>query len=357
MQCYLCKEEISPNHLGQHLKKCKKEKGLNISYNELKYNQFKYVYNVDFKKIIQREYIFNEKSILDISSEYNISYNHLLFLIEYFGFKRRTLKEEANSKKTREKYKNTCVKKYGVENISKLNEIKEKKRKTFIKNYGVDNIFKEKKFKDWIKENNFAWSSLTIEENKKRIEKQTISIKKFWNNLENKEYVESIKKENKEKYLKFLDNLSEEELKIYNKKKIQWWYDLTDEQKSELFSKRTRKFSGLETKISEALSLLNISHTRQKFIKNKSFDIHLMNTKILLEINGDYWHANPLMYDKKDKIKYPGKIVTAKDVWEYDLLKKQIAENEGYTVIYIWESEMNGDLKELVWQKLNLLRE
>lgn len=357
MNCYLCKKEISPNHLGQHLKKCKKEKKLNISYDELKYNQLNYFYDIDFKNIIEKEYVLDKKSILSICEEYKIVYSHLVFLINYLGFIKRTAKEESKNEKTREKYSTTCIKKYGVDNISKLEKIKDKKRKTFLKNYGVDNIFKEEKFKKWIKDNNFAWNSLSNEENKSRVEKQTNSIKKFWNDPKNREYVNSIKKKNKEKYLSWLNNLSEEEKKKYNEKKIKWWYELTDDQKSEIFSKRTAKYSKLESKISESLALLNISHSRQKFIKNKSFDIHLTNTKILIEVNGDYWHANPLIYDENDQINYPGKILKASDVWNYDSKKKQIAEDKNYKVIYIWESEMkNIDLKELLWQKLNLLR-
>ena len=43
------------------------------------------------------------------------------------------------------KVKKTVQKKYGVDNVSKANEVKAKKAQTTYKHYGVDNIFKDKK--------------------------------------------------------------------------------------------------------------------------------------------------------------------------------------------------------------------
>ena len=55
----------------------------------------------------------------------------------------------------------------------------------------------------------------------------------------------------------------------------------------------------------------------------------------LLEVNGDYWHANPNKYKENDTFKFPKNELKAKDIWEMDTYKKEIAESNGYKVIYI----------------------
>ena len=62
------------------------------------------------------------------------------------------------------------------------------------------------------------------------------------------------------------------------------------------------------------------------------------NNNVLLEINGDYWHANPLKYNETDIIKKSGKTLTAKEIWNYDFEKMMLAKENSYTVMYIWES-------------------
>jgi len=42
----------------------------------------------------------------------------------------------------------TCIKKYGVDNVFKVEKFKEKQRKTCIEKYGVDNVFKVEKIKE-----------------------------------------------------------------------------------------------------------------------------------------------------------------------------------------------------------------
>lgn len=57
----------------------------------------------------------------------------------------------ANSNYRKEKIKNTCINKYGVDNVNKLEKIKEKKRKTWKDNYGCDSPFKSNIIKQKIK--------------------------------------------------------------------------------------------------------------------------------------------------------------------------------------------------------------
>ena len=276
--------------------------------------QIKFLYiKRNFPNICDKETLsklYERKSLPDIRSEFVIDFKSILFLLDYFKIKKRN-NSESSILISKEKYKKTCNKKYGVDNVSKHHSIKEKKKSTFINNYGVDNIFKSEDFKKWILDNNFAWNNLSDEENRNRIKKQTESIKKYWMNL-------------------------------------------NDEQKSKIHN--TGGTSKLESKVSESLNYLSISYRTQFPLGGKLFDFILTDTKILIEVNGDYWHCNPSKYKGSQFINYPFGKIKAIDIWKKDYKKKQIAEKNGYQVLYIWEDEIkkSNDISNLIIEKLNL---
>ena len=183
------------------------------------------------------------------------------------------------------KHKNleTCRKKYGVDNPSQSEIIKKKKSDTFIKHYGVDNIWKTK------------------------------------------EYTELTSKR---------------------------WASYSKEKKSELihkWAKQEGRISKLENKIVNILNKLNIPiETQFKFPKYyHKYDIFLKNTNIIIEVQGDYWHANPTKYKANDIITFPGgKQYIAEQLWKKDLQKIHYAESKNYKVIQIWESEIYKQEKE-----------
>ena len=255
-------------------------------------------------------YVVNLNSLVDIRKKYLIDFKSILFLLDYFNIKKRSISESAKKISTH-KYKKTCLEKYGFDNVSKSNIIKDMKKNTFLNNYGVDNIFKDSDFKKWILENNFAWNNLTDDENRLRVEKQTASIKKYWSKL-------------------------------------------TDEQKNKLYSYNGT--SKLETAISSVLNDLCISYTTQFPLCGKLFDFRITNTNLLIEVNGDYWHCNPLKFKQDEYVKFPGGNKKVSDIWNKDLIKRNKAIESGYNVIYIWEKEIKDsvDIKKLVMEKLNL---
>lgn len=79
--------------------------------------------------------------------------------------------------------------------------------------------------------------------------------------------------------------------------------------------------------------------------RNWVYDFVNHDSKLILEVNGDFWHANPEMY-AEDWIN-PITKVTAKEKWNYDEEKTQYAESKGYKVITIWEK----NIKELRLQE------
>lgn len=264
--------------------------------------------DISNKEILLDMYVTRLKSLVDIKNTYGIDFKSTIFLLDYFNIEKRNI-SQSSIKISQNKYKKTCMDKYGVDNVSKSEKIKSKKAKTFLKNYGVDNIFKDSEFKKWILENNFAWNTPSTEENEERVKKQTISIKKYW-------------------------------------------HKLTDEQKNKIM--HYNGTSNLETIISESLNYLSIGYTTQYPMKGRLFDFKVNNTNILIEVNGDYWHCNPLKYKIDEIVKFPGKEIKVSKIWEKDDKKRKIAEENGYKVVYIWENEIkeSKDINQLVLQKL-----
>jgi hypothetical protein len=70
----------------------------------------------------------------------------------------------------------------------------------------------------------------------------------------------------------------------------------------------------------------------------------LIDDKIILECQGDYFHCNPIKYSpdyyhvKRQK--------TAKEIWDIDANRKKFLIDSGYNIIYIWENDWMNRRKE-----------
>jgi len=66
--------------------------------------------------------------------------------------------------------------------------------------------------------------------------------------------------------------------------------------------------------------------------------------ELVVEVYGDYWHANPNIYSEDDLLNYPGESeVTAGDVRKKDLRRNSFLRRAGYDVVIVWESEFQDD--------------
>jgi len=81
--------------------------------------------------------------------------------------------------------------------------------------------------------------------------------------------------------------------------------------------------------------------------KNYLLDFYDKTKNLVIEFQGDYWHANPNKYNKEDVLEFPTNIlnrknkIKAKEIWEYDKNKKDFICKELNNPIYlqIWESD------------------
>lgn len=114
--------------------------------------------------------------------------------------------------------------------------------------------------------------------------------------------------------------------------------------------------SSLNKFLYSILKDLNVDFTPEFSIKYKSpdgltrwkkYDAKVGN--LLIEVNGDYWHANPKKYNPSDEFVFPGNNkITALHIWELDKYKKEIAIQNGYSFLDIWESEINQSKDEVI---------
>lgn len=99
---------------------------------------------------------------------------------------------------------------------------------------------------------------------------------------------------------------------------------------------KKRPMNKLETLVSSILDENNIKYYFQFFLKSKegmskSYDFKIKNKKILIEIDGDYFHGGPGV--KKHFFKL-------NEVIKNDKLKNQLAKQRGYTLLRFWESDI-----------------
>lgn len=333
-KCPFCDKEIGSSG---HIYKCK-ENNRDLSKDDIKFEFIKKntEFNLD-KDFIKKHYFDMEYSLVDFKEKFNLDYKTTIFLINYFGFKQRTISEGKKTKKAIEKTKLTNIDRYGCINPSKNDEIKNKKKETFLLHYGVDNIFKSKDFIEWLPK------YMVETYGKGSLSGSSEFMKNRWKNMSEDEKKELHNKK-MEGFKKWYDNLSEEEKnKIIKNRLI----------KSTQTKLLNNSFaSSLEKRLLNLFNEMNIEVKQQLFINRRSYDFLIKNTNKIIEVQGDFWHANPSIYKKNDILNLcsRGKL-EAELIWNNDLEKKNLAESYGYNVYYIWESDMknmtDNDLK--IW--------
>lgn len=264
-----------------------------------------------------RKYIMTEELIRYCIENLNFSANHICHeifskkgyytdagtIIDFCkekNIKTKTIKESANSFNVRNKYKKTCLKKFNkINSLCKDTTAYLKRNDTVKMKYNVNNVFQ----------------------------------------------LESIKEKSKRSMI--------------TKYGVNHSIFLPTTERS--YGRRSK----IHKKIEEFLIENNVdfkSEVKNKFKKYNNFlnkeyspivDILIENKKIVIEINGDLWHANPKFYKSNDKIRRFKGLISAQDVWKFDNLRISQIESFGYTVIVLWECDINNNMnliKEILIQ-------
>jgi len=314
-KCQYCGLNLQPSTV-RHVQYCEK-RNLNLSKEQIKEEFLRYNFPlIANKEILYREYSEEKKSLPTLKRKYGIGYNAVLFLLKYYNIPNRDSSEASNLAMPQRKQTN--IKRYGADNPLGIGTEPYKKRnKTVLNKYGVSNIF-------------------AADEIKRKICSD-------------------------EPYLKTYGETFHE---FRSRRSREVWERKTDEQKNEWLLKSIwaaepgRHSSKLESRICDILCDKNITFTSQFYLMGKYYDFCMPDIKMLLEINGDFWHANPQIYKETDEMKWPGgKLKCAGDLWAKDEEKRKIAVANKYKISYIWESEMkkinNLQLCELLVRRID----
>ena len=116
------------------------------------------------------------------------------------------------------------------------------------------------------------------------------------------------------------------------------------------------KISKPEKEIGLILQKLNIPYKAQFHISGLpyNYDFFILNTNIIIEFNGDYWHCNPKKFKSGQLIRFNqiGE-KSADEIWERDRIKIKSAEQAGYVVLVIWQDDYNKFGLPYVIEQLN----
>ena len=253
-----------------------------------------------------------------------------------------------NREKVVEKIKDTNLKKYGVEFVSQVEEVKAKVRQTNLRRYGVEYGLKSEKIKEKSKQtclkkygvDNPAKSSII----KKKM--QATSLKKYGvtNPGGLPEFVEKARNTMQEKFGAKATVYSEElrnKMINTNKKKYGVPYSCMTE--------KCRTANGVtisksNKNISEILNSNGIKNKLEKNINKYSYDIEILDSNILLEINPTYTHNstdggwfNNHKKEPLDKNYHKNKTLNAKE--------------NGYRCIHIWDWDNVDKIVEMLKPK------
>lgn len=107
-----------------------------------------------------------------------------------------------------------------------------------------------------------------------------------------------------------------------------------------------------ELKLEEFLKQNNVEYDYSCIMGSKErcfqYDFIIRHRRILIEVQGDYWHGHPDLYNEdgsNDKKKLND--IQIKNM-NKDKLKEQFAKEKNFKLIYIWESEINkGDFSKI----------
>lgn len=90
-----------------------------------------------------------------------------------------------------------------------------------------------------------------------------------------------------------------------------------------------------EQRFEELLGEIGVEFIPQKVLKTKIYDYYIPSKHILVEVDGDYFHANPEQYTKRSRMQ--------ERIVRNDKYKDRLAEGMGYTLYRVWESDLKKD--------------
>ena len=114
-----------------------------------------------------------------------------------------------------------------------------------------------------------------------------------------------------------------------------------------LFKNMTNEEDKQNTYFAELNFEKSINHNDSLYF----LDFCIANKKIIIEYNGDYWHANPKKYNNTDILKFPNKqVISVEELHNRDKKRIDTLTKLGYKVYTVWEDDFINN-KEKVFKE------
>lgn len=276
-----------------------------------------YVKSLPPEKISDLKHLYKDEgySMVEMSDYLGFKYNITEKILKRLGLERRSIKDATKQQRCRNKYKQTCLERFGYEhNFCKNSPSRKIWEKRLFDEEGIVNVFQ----RDSVK--------------KKIIE---TLIKNYGENFK-----EVINSKSHIIYTYIKQGFSEKEAEAK-------YQDLSQKRISYILNGDF--ISSLSYQFEKYLQEFNIQYEMEFKITsefgNRYYDFKIDN--YLIELNGDFWHANPKKYVADDLLPMPKNKIKASDIWERDALKRKIAQDNGYTFITLWECDLH-DAKKIL---------
>lgn len=91
----------------------------------------------------------------------------------------------------------------------------------------------------------------------------------------------------------------------------------------------------------------------EKTNRHLELDVYLPDLNLAFEYNGDYYHMNPEVYNSNDYNKTLK--MYANQIWNKDLIKKGICDNNNITLVYIWEHDWKTNKESIKQDIFNII--
>lgn len=199
-----------------------------------------------------------------------------------------------------------------------------------------------------------VYSSEEIKTKRKNRVKKATSTKEY--KKRQSELMTKIYKKNPEEYVNSRKRQPTNWMKKSNYERwtILFGKEVADRKMENWIKKNKLPNSSKDTKPEKLFALIldmnNIKYEKQKPVKRYKCDFYIPEYNLIVEIDGDYWHANPEKYKANDIIGPSKK--TAKKIWEYDKTKTQDILNEGYKVLRYWSSDLKNITHEKIFEDI-----
>lgn len=251
--------------------------------------------------------------------------------ISSLGLKRSSSEERHTSRYVKG-YAESISKKYGdgITNISQAKAVKDAKMKSLSKTYGSY----DKYVADRVKRMAIGYRDYSSDSTKKDAtydKIRNVMIGKY--GCENPSQIQSSRESISRKAKDRFSRMSDDELRHATRKA------------RASIPHSWNKTTKIEGYVAEALTSNGIDIVMHKRFGKYSADIVIEDRKIVIEVQGDIYHANPKMFRCSDVVPCGGK--RADEVWERDSKKRMAIEDAGYNVIYLWESDIRRNRKNM----------